>query len=142
MDRRRFIRSSLSAAGLAAIPNFPALAVSLVHKPTQVPGDIEVVTGDGREVTLARAAVQELSDALRGKLLLRGSEGYDDARVLFVPSYDKYPALVVQPTFCHSCRRTAGGSTPTTRERVVLGALASLGLIALLAVTVNVTFAP
>ncbi|HEX5789280.1 MAG TPA: FAD-binding oxidoreductase [Woeseiaceae bacterium] len=98
MDRRRFLRSSLSAAVLAALPNLDALAVSLVHKPTQVPGDIDAVTGDGREVTLARAAVQELSDALRGKLLLRGSEGYDDARFLLMPAYDRYPALVVQPT--------------------------------------------
>ena len=97
MDRRRFLRSSLSAAVLAALPNLDALAVSLVHKPTPVPSDVDAVTSDGSQVTLARAAVQELSDALRGRLLLPGSAGYDEARFLLVPAYDKYPALVVQP---------------------------------------------
>jgi hypothetical protein len=53
---------------------------------------------DGSEVTLARAAVQELSDSLMGKLLLPGSKAYDDARYLLMQAYDKYPALVVQPT--------------------------------------------
>jgi hypothetical protein len=98
MDRRRFLRSSLSAAVLAAVPNLDAFAISLVHKPTPVPSDIDAVRSDGSQVTLARAAVQELSDALRGRLLLPGSEGYDEARFLLVPTYDKHPALVVQPT--------------------------------------------
>ena len=56
------------------------------------------MTGDGAEVTLPQALVQELSDSLKGKLLLPGSQAYDEARTLLNPSYDKYPALVVQPT--------------------------------------------
>jgi len=98
MDRRKFLRSSLSAAGLAAIPNAQALAASLIHTPTAVPSDIDALTGDGGQVTLAQAAVQELSDSLKGKLLLPGSQAYDDARFLLMPAYDKHPALVVQPT--------------------------------------------
>ena len=98
MDRRRFLRSSLSAAGLAAFPNAQALAASLVHTPTAVPSDIDAVTGDGAQVTLPQAVVQELSDSLKGKLLLPGSKAYDDARWLLMPAYDKHPALVVQPT--------------------------------------------
>lgn len=42
-------------------------------------------------------------------------------------------ALVVQPTFCRLCRNTARRRKPTMRERIVLGALASLGLVALFA---------
>jgi FAD/FMN-containing dehydrogenase len=42
--------------------------------------------------------VQELSDSLKGKLLLPGIEGYEEARLLLNPDFDKYPALVVQPT--------------------------------------------
>ena len=61
------------------------------------PADIDAVRGDGSEVTLAKAIVQELSDSLKGKLLLPGSQAYDDARFLLVQSYDKHPALVVQP---------------------------------------------
>ena len=98
MDRRKFIRSSLSAAVLAGLPASQALAVSLVHTPTKVPFDIEAVQSNGAEITLPQAAVQELSDSLKGKLLLPGGKAYDDARYLLMQAYDKYPALVVQPT--------------------------------------------
>ena len=98
MDRRRFIRSSLSAAVAASIPGTQALAASLLHTPTSVPADIEAITGEGTEVTLPQAAVQELSDSLKGRLLLPGSQAYDEARTVLNPSFDKHPALVVQPT--------------------------------------------
>ena len=98
MDRRRFIRSSLSVAIAASLPGSHALAQSLVHTPTSVQSDIDALTGDGDEVTLAQAAVQELSDSLKGKLILPGGEAYDQARWILQPLYDKYPALVVQPT--------------------------------------------
>ncbi len=80
MDRRSFLRSSLSAAVAAAMPGAQAFAALQLHAPTSVPADIEAITGDGAEVTLPRAAVQELSDSLRGRLLLPGTAGYDDAR--------------------------------------------------------------
>ena len=98
MDRRSFIRSSLSVAVAASLPGASAFARSLLHTPTSVPSDIDAITGDGAEVTLARAAVQELSDSLKGNLLLPGSQAYDEARWLLQARYDKYPALVVQPT--------------------------------------------
>ncbi|MDH4054994.1 MAG: FAD-binding oxidoreductase [Gammaproteobacteria bacterium] len=98
MNRRSFLRSSLSAAVAAAIPGTHAFATSLLHMPTSVPADIEAITGDGAELTLQRAAVQELSDSLRGRLLLPGNVGYDDARWLLNPQYDRHPALIVQPT--------------------------------------------
>lgn len=98
MDRRSFIRTSLSAAIAASIPGSHALAESLLHAPTSVPTDIDALTGDGAEVTLKQAAVQELSDSLKGKLILPGAEAYDQARWLLNARYDKYPALVVQPT--------------------------------------------
>jgi hypothetical protein len=97
MDRRKFLRSSISAASLAALPGTQALAKSFIHTPTAVPADIDAIKGDGSQVTLTQAAVQELSDALKGKLLLPSTPGYDDARYLLQPKYDKYPALVVQP---------------------------------------------
>jgi len=97
MNRRRFIRNSLTAAVAASLPLQPLWA-SLRHTPTEVPADINALTGDGEQVTLNRAAVQELSDSLKGKLLLPGSEAYDEARLLLNPDFDKYPALVVQPT--------------------------------------------
>ena len=98
MDRRGFLRSSVSAAVLAAVPSSYAHATSLLHTSTAIPGNIDAVRTDGGEITLSQAEVQELSDSLKGKLLLPGSEAYDNARALLLQAYDKYPALVVQPT--------------------------------------------
>jgi len=97
MDRRRFLQASVSAALAASLPARAAFEDALYH-PTQIVTDIDAVTGDGAQLTLAKAAVQEFSDSLKGKLLLPGSPGYDDARQLLNPSFDKHPALVVQPT--------------------------------------------
>jgi len=97
MNRRYFLRCSIAAAVAAAIPANRIWA-SLRHSPTQVSADINAVTGDGAQVTLKQSAVQELSDSLRGQLLLPGNEAYEEARLLLNPSFDKHPALVVQPT--------------------------------------------
>jgi len=93
MQRREFVRSAmLAAATLPTLRFVPALARS---GPTS---DIATVTADGRDLTLRSAEVREFSEALKGQLLLRGDAGYDEARLLLNPSFDKYPALVVQPT--------------------------------------------
>lgn len=97
MNRRHFIQTSVAAAFAASFPARHAIAAQL-GRLTQVTADINAVTGDGAEVTLKHAAVKELSDSLRGNLLLPGSESYDMARMLLNPAFDKYPALVVQPT--------------------------------------------
>jgi FAD/FMN-containing dehydrogenase len=65
---------------------------------TQVSGDVRAVTSDRAEISLERAAVQELSDSLRGNLLMPGNEGYDVARQVLNKSIDRHPALIVQPT--------------------------------------------
>lgn len=97
MNRRRFIRNSLTAAVAASLP-FQPIWASLRHTPTEVTSDIKALSGDGVQLTLKQAEVQELSDDLKGKLLLPGQEGYDEARLLLNPDFDKHPALVVQPT--------------------------------------------
>ena len=92
MDRRRFVTSTLAAAIAAAtLPSRELLAAL-----TRVDADVNAVTGDGAEVTLKKSAVQELADSLRGRLLLPGHEGYDDARRVLNASIDKYPALIAQ----------------------------------------------
>jgi len=64
----------------------------------RLPQDLTAVTGDGKRVTLSGKAIAELRAALRGRVLLAGNEGYDDARQILNPSFDKRPALIVQPT--------------------------------------------
>ncbi len=93
MKRREFVHSALLAAAVLPTLKFvPALARS---GPTS---DIPAVTADGSAITLRSAEIRELAQALKGHLLLRGDAGYDEARLLLNPSFDKYPALVVQPT--------------------------------------------
>ena len=96
MDRRRFLRSSLAASVAATLPVSQAWAA--LQALTQVTGDVRAVTSDRAEISLERAAVQELSDSLRGTLLLPGNEGYDVARRVLNKSIDRHPALIVQPT--------------------------------------------
>jgi FAD/FMN-containing dehydrogenase len=96
MDRRRFLRSSLAAGVAAALPASQAFAA--FQALTQVSGDVRAVTGDRSEISLEKAAVQELADSLRGNLLLPGNEGYDAARRVLNASIDRHPALIVQPT--------------------------------------------
>jgi FAD/FMN-containing dehydrogenase len=97
MDRRRFIRNSAAAAVSASLYTSQAIAAAL-QALMQVTSDINAITGDGAKTVLEKAAVQELSDSLRGNLLLTGSDGYDLARRVLNRSIDKYPALIVQPS--------------------------------------------
>jgi FAD/FMN-containing dehydrogenase len=96
MNRRRFIRSSIAAGVTAALPTTQVLAA--LQALTQISADVRAVTGDRKEVSLEKAAVQELADSLRGNLLLPGNDGYEAARRVLNASIDRHPALIVQPT--------------------------------------------
>jgi FAD/FMN-containing dehydrogenase len=96
MDRRRFLQSSLAASVAAALPT--AQAIAALQALMQVTGDVRAFTGDRNEISLEKAAVQELADSLRGNLLLPGNPGYEEARRVLNQSIDRHPALIVQPT--------------------------------------------
>jgi FAD/FMN-containing dehydrogenase len=96
MDRRHFLQSSLAASVAAALPTSQAIAA--LQALMQVTGDVRAVTGDRSEISLEKAAVQELADSLRGNLLLPGNPGYEEARRVLNQSIDRHPALIVQPT--------------------------------------------
>ncbi|NNK33087.1 MAG: FAD-binding oxidoreductase [Xanthomonadales bacterium] len=97
MKRRRFLNTSITAALAASLPVSQAMAAALAAM-SEVSGDVNAVTGDGAQVTLEKAAVQELSDSLRGRLLLPGFDGYETARRVLNASIDRHPALIVQPS--------------------------------------------
>ena len=97
MNRRHFLGSTVSAAVAAAVPN-TAYANALLRSLTVVSSSIVGRSGDGVEVTIEKAALEELKSELRGRLLLAGNEGYDAARRVLNPSIDKHPALIVQPS--------------------------------------------
>jgi FAD/FMN-containing dehydrogenase len=97
MKRRTFIRSTLAAAAAVSIPGRRSLA-AIYQEVAQDPPDVNAVTGAGREITLKGTDIAELGARLRGRLLLAGNEGYDLARQILNPSFDKHPALIAQVT--------------------------------------------
>ncbi|MDH4109039.1 MAG: FAD-binding protein [Gammaproteobacteria bacterium] len=96
MNRRKFVSSGIAAAVAAALANQRLYAALLAASDT-VEAEVNAISGEGAEVILQRAAVQELADSLRGNLLLPGHAAYEEARRILNPSIDKHPALIVQP---------------------------------------------
>lgn len=97
LTRRRFIQNSMAAAVASSLP--VSRAFSAVLGPSmKVDHDLDAVTGDGKSITLARAAVQELGDSLRGNLVLPGHAVYEEARRVINAQINKHPALIIQPT--------------------------------------------
>ena len=97
MKRRTFLRSSLGAAAAATLP-FPRGLEAAYRPAPKVPADVRAITGDGREITLTSEAIADLAARLRGRVLLAGDDGYDGARQVLNPSFDKRPALIAQVT--------------------------------------------
>lgn len=97
MKRRAFLRSALVAAAAASVPRRRLLA-ELYRPVSQTPPDVPGVTGDGNEVVLSGKAIADLAARMKGRVLLAGDDGYDDARRVLNPSFDKRPALIAQVT--------------------------------------------
>ena len=97
MKRRQFLNSSIAAAAAVSLPTSQALAAAIAAM-TEVAGDVNAVTGGGSQILLEQSALKELSDSLRGRLLLSGYDGYDTARRVLNPTIDRHPALIIQPS--------------------------------------------
>jgi FAD/FMN-containing dehydrogenase len=95
MKRRTFVRSGVAAVLGAAIPANPLYAK---YRPVEQDQDVSAITGDGRPITLRGADIRELDSRLLGRVLLARQEGYDEARRVLNPSFDKYPALIARVT--------------------------------------------
>jgi FAD/FMN-containing dehydrogenase len=102
MERRSFIQSALAAVAVTTLRPAKARALSRPWQEYVLAGrgasDVEAVTGDGRRVTLRGADLEDLAKRLRGRLLLAGDAGYEEARQILNPSFDKRPALIAQVT--------------------------------------------
>jgi len=96
MQRRTFLRSTVAAAAALSVPGRTARR-SVFHADWQ-PQELSAVTGDGRPVTLTAKSIADFRAAMRGRVLLAADAGYDDARRILNPSFDKRPALIAQPT--------------------------------------------
>ncbi len=87
MRRRAFCTGGLAALAAASWPSRPARAAG---------ADIDAVRLDGRQLTLKAAEVADLRASLRGELLTAGDAGYDGARRLWNPAFDRKPALIAR----------------------------------------------
>lgn len=85
LSRRHFVHSL--AAATAAVP-----ATRLWADTSSVPA----VTGGGKQISLAASEISDLRRGLHGKLLLAQDHGYDTARKLWNPMFDRHPALIAQ----------------------------------------------
>ncbi len=97
MRRRTFIQSAVATAAAVSLPRRQLFSAVLPSRSRGL-ADVEAVTGDGQRVTLTSASLADLKAQLRGRLLLANDDGYDRARQILNPSFDKRPALIVQPT--------------------------------------------
>jgi FAD/FMN-containing dehydrogenase len=103
MKRRRFLQAGITAVAGLTLPTRPFdLSASPIPRgwasAHNTREDLLAVTGDGDEVVIAADAVRALARELRGRLLLRDEAGYDDARRILNPAFDRYPALIAQVT--------------------------------------------
>jgi FAD/FMN-containing dehydrogenase len=94
MKRRTFVRTGLASIAGLALSRAP-LPDHYLTGPRSW-RDLVAVTGDGREVTLTRADLEEFASALDGRLLLADHDHYEEARQILNPSFDRYPALIAQ----------------------------------------------
>jgi FAD/FMN-containing dehydrogenase len=114
MNRRFFVQSSVAAAVACALP------WSRLHAFEQAAAaGIPAVKLNGSATVIDPAALKDLKARLRGPLLLAGDPGYDEARRILNPSFDKRPAFVCQPTGAADVRNVVNFA----RERELLVAV-------------------
>jgi FAD/FMN-containing dehydrogenase len=94
IDRRTFTRGTLAATALAALPAGRLWADTV--RPAAIPSQVAAVGLTGKPITLAASDIKALRTALRGPLLLAVDPGYDEARRLWNPAFDRHPALIAR----------------------------------------------
>jgi hypothetical protein len=91
MKRRDFCVSALAAGIATTLPDRHVFAIAAANV-----ADLPAVTSKGAQTTLEGAAVRELSDSMRGDLLMSGEHGYDHARAVWNGMIDRKPALIAR----------------------------------------------
>jgi len=92
MYRRNFCKSALSAVVAGLLPSRAILAA--LQSTPAVQSDIEALTVDGGEITIAKAAVAEFAADLDGALILPGDDRYETLRHVWNGMIDKHPAMI------------------------------------------------
>jgi FAD/FMN-containing dehydrogenase len=90
MDRRQFVKTSVSASIAAGYPFMVSCGSGTDAS------SIPAVSLDGASIDLPSSAVQDLGGALQGSLLMAGDPDYDTARTIWNGMHDKRPAVIVR----------------------------------------------
>ena len=88
MKRRTFCAAGVAALTAAALP-YRRLGAATAS-------DVSAVGLDARPLTLKAADIADLRAGLRGELISADQPGYDAARRLWNPAFDRHPALIVR----------------------------------------------
>lgn len=94
MNRRTFTRGTLAASAMAALPARQIWAQAASS--AAIPAEVAAIGLTGDSVTLAAADIRDLRAALSGALLLAADDGYDAARRIWNPAFDRHPALIAR----------------------------------------------
>ncbi len=89
MKRRSFVAAGLAALATASLRSRRACG-------TAASADLNAVGLEGTPLVLKGADIDELRSALRGELLGAAQAGYDQARRLWNPAFDRHPALIAR----------------------------------------------
>jgi len=98
VKRRAFCAAGVAALAAAAVPYRRAAA-------STSGAEIPAVGLDGRQLTLKSADIEDLRAGLRGELITADLPGYDAARRLWNPAFDRKPALIVRCVGAADVRR-------------------------------------
>jgi len=91
--RRRTVLAGLATLAATSIPYRRLLAV---NAPPDTGAELAATGLDGRTLTLKGADIADLRSGLRGELIAAGQTGYDAARRLWNPAFERRPALIVR----------------------------------------------
>jgi FAD/FMN-containing dehydrogenase len=94
MDRRSFVNATLMGTASTLLTVRHSWADSAGSG--ALPARIAAATGSGTSISLTASDVKDLDASLRGDLIRVGDVGYDSARRLWNPAFDRHPALIAR----------------------------------------------
>ena len=103
MKRRTFCAAAVAALAAAAYPYRRAGAAAA--------SEVGAIGLDAHQLTLKAADLDDLRAGLRGELITAEQPGYDSARRLWNPAFDRHPALIVRCLGAADVRRAVSFAT-------------------------------
>lgn len=94
IGRRGFLGTTLAATALAATRAAPLWAQAGAQ--AAMPDQVAAVSGTGKALTLSASQIKDFRAGMHGQLLLAQDAGYEAARRLWNPAFNRRPALIAR----------------------------------------------